>query len=656
MSITHEKCMKCLNHNDVLLSSRTRSNGFIGLCDHTFCQSCFQKENVKSALKPTYIFTCPCCHARFYGSMQSIDEAILLGEAVTLRTYINFNCVQPNMKITDENITSLHKANKRVIEKLEAALVLNQTNFFTLYLLFLCCSRTYQFLQDHNVIKYPIDSYAVQLVDYSFKLLDHPTIPAQYGYIRRDCYYMLACIFSVFSNYSAAVKYAKLAYEYCLRSSDHTQLSSYKAVYSKYRAVLANLPPLRFAVGDEVEFLLEAGSEWKLGKVVELYYRERGFDIPFTAPYRLQLLDVSDQPPVYAWVKADIDRYVRKVGVRSIEDTRYQARLDAKVVELAQVYCSEVFIQDIYCTLAQDREFVDMLRSVWQIELSAHMLCLYRMLVMYRQPFVRTASGYHVPSSEEVIAEIRAYFDPAPLSGDAVPSAVSEHSDSQRARAQVLCRLRDSFMDKPVIIDDSEVQGLLLASINYYLMVLTQAGRYLDISAGLPDDGYFTAPPEISDGISKVSTKYEIRALLTPSNVNTKVGYLLTTWNGVHACLENPNAGPACECPWIYFLVKYSLDHGAGVPKLALALYDRMNMQLSREFIRCGNPTCELNRLDKSTGQVKFKKCSCCHAVIYCSRECQVTHYPEHKTYCRKLVRVEDAASPVDNSAMDHRD
>ena len=120
--------------------------------------------------------------------------------------------------------------------------------------------------------------------------------------------------------------------------------------------------------------------------------------------------------------------------------------------------------------------------------------------------------------------------------------------------------------------------------------------------------------------------------------------------------MENLDAGPACECPWIYYLVKYSLDHRGGVPKLALALYDRMNMQLSREFIRCANPTCELNRLDKSTGQVKFKKCSRCHAVIYCSRECQVTHYPEHKTYCRELVRVEDAASPVDNSAMDHRD
>ena len=561
--------------------------------------------------------------------------------------------------IEAEAVVSINEMNKLIIAKFEAVLELNPFNLYNHYFLVYSCINGYTFRSNHPNNDYPFEFCILKLYEYVFMLLDHPQLSGDwYDFIRCECYQKLADAFHRYRNPPTALKYYKLAYEYCLRSADQRDSSYHKDRYLKYRAAYAKLPPLRFAVGDEVEFLheLEAGSFWQLGKVVELYYRERGFDIPFTAPYRLQLLDVSDQPPVYAWVKADIDRYVRKVGVRSIEDTRYQARLDAKVVELAQVYCSEVFIQDIYCTLAQDREFVDMLRSVWQIELSAHMLCLYRMLVMYRQPFVRTASGYHVPSSEEVIAEIRAYFDPAPLSGDAVPSAVSEHSDSQRARAQVLCRLRDSFMDKPVIIDDSEVQGLLLASINYYLMVLTQAGRYLDISAGLPDDGYFTAPPEISDGISKVSTKYEIRALLTPSNVNTKVGYLLTTWNGVHACLENPNAGPACECPWIYFLVKYSLDHGAGVPKLALALYDRMNMQLSREFIRCGNPTCELNRLDKSTGQVKFKKCSCCHAVIYCSRECQVTHYPEHKTYCRKLVRVEDAASPVDNSAMDHRD
>ena len=200
-----------------------------------------------------------------------------------------------------------------------------------------------------------------------------------------------------------------------MRSSDHTRIEDYKGRYLKASRAFAALPPLRFAVGDEVEFLheLETMSEWKLGKVVELYYRERDFDITFSSPYRIQLRvdsDATDQTLVYAWVKADLDRYVRKVGVRSIEDTRYQARLNAKVEELSHVYCSKCSMQDICRTLAQDCVFVEMLDRVWQIELSVAMLDLYRMLVMYRQPFIRTDSGYHVPSSEEVVAGIRAFF------------------------------------------------------------------------------------------------------------------------------------------------------------------------------------------------------------------------------------------------------
>ena len=114
------------------------------------------------------------------------------------------------------------------------------------------------------------------------------------------------------------------------------------------------------------------------------------------------------------------------------------------------------------------------------------------------------------------------------------------------------------------------------------------------------------------------------------------VADFLAAWILIHTCLENPNAGPACECPLVYFFTKYCFENGLGVPNRALALYDRMNMQLSREFIRCANPTCELNKLDQSTGQVKFKKCSRCQSVIYCSRECQTAYYPEHKRLCRE--------------------
>ena len=422
-----------------------------------------------------------------------------------------------------------------------------------------------------------------------------------------------------------------------MRSSDHSHLSGFKDVYLRYRAKFDKQTPLRFAVGDEVEFLyeLETGNEWQLGRVVELYYREKSFDISLSAPYRLQLLEGSDstyQPPVYAWVKADLDRYVRKPGVRSIEDTRYQARLDAKVVELAEVYCSEVFIHELCCTLSQDREFVEMLQSVWQIVLSYEMLSLYRLYVMYRQPLVRTDTGYHVPTAEEVIAGIRAYFDPAHLSSDAAPTALSEDS-LQRIRVTLIALFRWAPIDMTDTIDTSDVQRLLVEGIRNFLAVWSRADPS-GSTAGLCDDSYVASLLAVSQPLLKVSTTRDIIDML--SGVVGIPHRFLSAWVNVHICLENPDAGPACECPFVYFFVKCCLDRGLGVPKLALALYDRMNMQLSRELIRCANPTCELNKLDKSTGKIKFKNCSRCKAVIYCSRDCQVAHYPEHKRLCRE--------------------
>ena len=654
--------MNCRAERDILMCSSTL---FAGFCDHKFCQSCFRKENTNVTTSSNHTFTCPHCHAPFYENILSIDEATIIGEAVTMRTHI-FQVMRlpASAKISDESIISSHEANKGVIEKLEVALQLNPTSFYTLYLLFLCCSNGQTFLTNHEIINYPMNHYVLRLFDYSFRLFDFVTVADRYDFVIGECYEELARIFFLYHNYPAALKYSKLAYEECLRSSDHDEVSDFKALYLKSRANFAKMPPLRFAVGDEVEFLheVETRSEWKLDKVVELYYRERDFEIAFTAPYRLQLLeDSAVTSPVYVWVKADIDRYVRKVGVRSIEDTRYQARLDAKVEELAQVYCSKKFILDIYRTLAQDHEFVIMLQLVWQIDLSTFLLSLYRMYVLYRQPLIRTDSGYHIPTAEEVIAGIKAYFDPSHLSSDAAGPVAGENSDSPEIRYEILCRFRGSTYDKSFLLDELDVQGLLVGSINNYLMVLTQ-GEFINISAGLHDGSFFTAPPEISAAISKASTKYAIRAMYSDKIKNIKVTQLLNAWNGLQTCLENPDAGSACECPWTYFFVKYCLDHGAGVPKLALTMYDRMNMQLSREFIRCANPTCELNKLDKSTRQVKFKMCSRCKAVIYCSRECQVAHYPEHKAYCRQVASVEKAASLTseqeeeDNGSMDRCD
>ena len=83
-------------------------------------------------------------------------------------------------------------------------------------------------------------------------------------------------------------------------------------------------------------------------------------------------------------------------GVRSIEDTRYQARLDAKVEELAQVYCSKEFVLGINHTLSQDDKFIKQLTTHWQLEFTERVVYLYRMLFMYRQPLIHTDSGYHV--------------------------------------------------------------------------------------------------------------------------------------------------------------------------------------------------------------------------------------------------------------------
>ena len=623
--------MMCQEESGILMSSSTPSR-VIGNCDHKFCESCFINENTSLEVSAYPTFKCPCCHSLFYANIKTIDEAILIGEALTIVAYLIHQSKLPEDVVTvDENSTYTNKIIVVLIDKLESALMLNPTNFNTLYVLVSVCSHSDSFVIKHGESHSPLEYDRSKLLNYSFSLLDHPDISAHDGIVRAECYYELACIFDEYDNFPAALKYSKLAYEHCLRSSDQENLSDYKDLYLELRADFAKLPPLRFAVGDEVEFLheLETGSEWKLGKVVELYYRERAFAISFNAPYRLQLLDDSDsadQSPVYAWVKADLDRYVRKVGVRSIEDTRYQARLDAKLEKLARVYCFEEFMLDIQRTLAPDNGFIEMLQSVWQVELDKSVIYYYLVLVVLRGPFSRTDSGYHMPSTEEVIAGIRALFDPAHLSCDAAPSEspLSTNSDSQQIRAYILGQLHTPT-SLPRLAD--VVQGLMLESINYCLLFCA------DHEGSRGSD--FTIPLEVSEAISRVSTVNDLKVMLTEVRCS-KLGDLLNAWVMLHTCLENPDAGSACECIYVYFFVRLSLEQGWGVPKLALAVYDRMSMQLSREFIRCANPTCELNKLDKSTGKIKFKQCSRCKSVIYCSRDCQTAHYPEHKTPCRE--------------------
>ena len=654
ISLPREKCMKCRTENDILMSSQGPSSRIINnYCSHKFCQSCFIKENKDLDSSTTYRFTCPLCHAPFYENLPSIDEAILIGEAANMFSHLLPHLQRTtDREIADEDKESIDELNILIIKKLESALQLNPTNFTNLYSLFISCSRGLEFLTNHILSDSHADFYRRKIYDYSYQLLDHPAISERYAILMPECFYQLSNIFHIYLNHPAAHKYAKLAYEHCLRSN-HADLSLCKSVYLDSRALLAALPSLRFAVGDEVEFLhgLGAGSDWRLGKITELYYREREFVISFIAPYRVEYLDdFNSEKPLYAWVKADIDRYVRKMGVRSIENTRFQARLDAKVEELAQVFYSDAFIQDIYNTLAQDHEFVHMLQSMWQIELSKNTVLIYRAYVMYRQPMIHTDSGYQVPSCEEVIAGIRALFDPSYLCGGAA-SPGGETSELKWIRAEIMGLLLSDPTSSVDIIDyaeSSDFQGRLLWSIKSYIAALTPQGSteaipesHIDLLGRNSD---FTVPSAISEAISKVSTAPDIKSIyldvLNSYPENTRLSHFLAACIGVHKCLEDLNSGPECECPFIYFFIKYCLDHSFGVPTLALALYDRMNMQLSREFIRCANPSCELNKLDKSTGKIKFKQCSRCKGVIYCSRECQVSHYPEHKALCMASIAV----------------
>ena len=228
------------------------------------------------------------------------------------------------------------------------------------------------------------------------------------------------------------------------------------------------------------------------------------------------------------------------MGVRSIGDSRYQTRSDAKIDELARVYCSEEFMLGIYRVLAEDREFVDMLQSVWQVELSVSLLHLFRALVMLRDPIVRTDSGYHMPMSEEVIAGIRAFFDPAHLRADAVPSAVGE----QRIRAEVLGLLRCTLTGTGYI-DVSDNQLVLLPSIRSYIAALTgyRPGRLRGRGSA------FTVPSELSDALSKVSLLPDISCMVNDAVHNTRLVHYLVAWIDLHTCLENADAGIACECP-----------------------------------------------------------------------------------------------------------
>ena len=679
----YDKWLKCNQAIENLLSSYN-STSCLGYCSHIFCINCFKNENLIANNNNLITSTkCPCCKKQYYEYIQSIEEAALIGEAA----YLNSKAEQQSL-LTNADPIIINNIRNKAIEKLGQALLIIPSGSLFSIIIFKClvhaCLQGLEYCrmvngdvktadphilvpmlrnldseEGHSLMR-KVHDCCLELIDKSFESNDSSLIHSlqlPHGQPLRDSmdwyHNILASLFRDSSNIPATLKHAQLAYDYCLRLPDHSQLAVLEHNLQLAKDMFDKEPPLRFAVGDEVEFLVEedATSEWKLGKVVELYYRERDFPLVFTAPYRLQLLDErsnsADQGPVYVWVKADLDRYVRKPGVRSTGDTRYQAMLDAKVEELAHVYCSKGIIRDIYLTLKQDREFVKVLKEVWYITLSEAALSLYRMLVMYRQPLVRTESGYHVPTAEEVIAGIRAFFDPADRAL-ASSSAVSDAriAGVKRIKAIIISWLQltsfsgGGFGLMTLFEIECKEAMYMLAIFSY--PSLYSARPLPDALSALLETGFTVPLPsdcttlEVSEAVAKIAGTGRLESII-PGPLYAPASIFLIIWNCFINFLDKAGTGLASECPCIYFFVKFCLDQGAGVPKPALAVYDRMNMQLSREFIRCANPTCELNRLDQSTGllEVKFKKCSRCQAVIYCSRECQVAHFPQHKKPCR---------------------
>ena len=122
-------------------------------------------------------------------------------------------------------------------------------------------------------------------------------------------------------------------------------------------------------------------------------------------------MQTPSEAPELLIIEADLDTLIRKVGKISIEETRWESRLDAKIAELSRVYCSKEFIQAVYTSIKADAAFCTNLEG-GRTPMTLPLMYLYRMLIMYRKPFVRTDSGYHVPTQQEVVAEAKAFFDP----------------------------------------------------------------------------------------------------------------------------------------------------------------------------------------------------------------------------------------------------
>ena len=286
------KCEKChIKTNDLLCSFDHLS--MIGSCYHIYCPSCFKEENdfgFKNK-KPK----CPCCYSFFYEYVDSIEEALLIGEAA----YLNYDAeIRSHNLGRDKSVT--HTIQNKAIDLFEQALLLNPSNIIAMFCTMHSCLRGLDYCReiDNNAkpAQYPIpsvqkllqinsaeryhcrqsiydcclnliekayDSHGKSLIHIHLNPLGQPTVPKL-----EEFYSILGTVFHESGNQSAALKHAKLAYEISL-CSGRSGLDEYKSELGRMKKSFDEEPVLRFAVGEQVEFLHESegGTEWRLGKL-----------------------------------------------------------------------------------------------------------------------------------------------------------------------------------------------------------------------------------------------------------------------------------------------------------------------------------------------------------------------------------------------------
>ena len=814
-------CLNCSSIHGPFMNSNG-PNG-VEACEHTFCINCFTNQNRNQHI---LAFQCPCCNLQCFRPCASLQEAILFGEGAYLQSIS-----------LDYNLTSIltnHHTLILALNKFEETLNLYPNNIVTLsftiksfYLLFQYYSErrnSENKNENYHENNMKFNLYTNKLYYYINNLFqvytNPPTTTSTNNNTNHDIvtlidmegyYAILASLFEMNKNTYYALKYNKLAYDYCIRNN-RSAIDMCQVHYSRTKTLFEQQPKLRFMVGDTVEFTNDS-CMWQRGTIAELYYRETTFPLEYNAPYRIipslpaaaatveklasaavavKKVAATHTPSSTAaalpasesvvgseviYVKEDNDRYIRKIGVRAIHETRYQPELDVKINELSYVYCSKEFITNIYNILKQDKAFCIQLERIYGIKLTLNVLYLYRILVIYPQRMTRTDSGYHIPTHDEVISGIRAYFDPthtttpitsstttatvttnhagtssaatnstattatasttttnstaatrtascttagaADTTGAATTSATtttnSENDDKLYKAIIDLLQMPDSIFDglgiynnfKPIkTIHSMCIQSFLCYTDLYMVVYATDEeeeddDNNLNISTFIGNSFTIPIPPlylssDLTNTISIIQSYSQLLSLYnntlhsTSTNIKdsarenttmydiiihdtTMVPTIQGTSNSssssnnydgssgsnstIHGICDvcaiwlpilrflddishttsDAYTNTTYECPYIFFFVRYALGQGLCVPKLVLTIYDSMITHLSSSIIKCHNPTCQHNKLDKSNDgkKVIFKKCSRCHAAIYCCRDCQVAHYPIHKISCR---------------------